>query len=107
MESEMTSRALLGQKPSVDIGRGCFPCARVVKIGAAPRPTAATVLVVMNFLRFMVVGWFGLSTERALQLLRSELPLPSAWKRKLRRSRLGLRPCDFSRVRHTTVRGRD
>jgi hypothetical protein len=27
----------------------------VDKIGVAPRPTAATLLVVMNFLRFMVM----------------------------------------------------
>jgi hypothetical protein len=46
------------------------------------------------------------STERAMQLLRSELQLPSAWRHRPSDSRPRLRPCDSWLVRHTTVRGR-
>src|ERR1700730_4404215 len=55
MESEMTSRALLGQKSAVDVGRGCFACARVVEIELLASPTAAAVLVVINVRRSILV----------------------------------------------------
>src|SRR5438270_11236655 len=45
------------------------------------------------------------STERVMQLLRSELQLPSAWRRRLSDWRLRLRPCDSWLARHTNVRG--
>src|SRR6202040_1047139 len=46
------------------------------------------------------------STERAMQLLRSELQLPSALRRRPSDWRLRLRPCGCWLVRRTTVRGR-
>ena len=45
------------------------------------------------------------STERAMQLLRSELQPPSAWRRRPSDWRLRLRPCGCWLVRHTTVGG--
>src|ERR1700730_3054687 len=104
MESEITSRALLGQKPSVDVGRGCFPRARAGTIGLLARPTAAAVLVVINVLRSMF-GSLLRSTGRLTQLLRSEPQLPSAWKRRPRDWRLRLRPLGCWLVPRTTVRG--
>src|SRR6266496_3258691 len=44
--------------------------------------------------------------ERGMQLLRSELQPPSAWRRKPSDWPLRLQPCDCWLVRHTTVRGR-
>src|SRR6202043_775728 len=46
------------------------------------------------------------STERAMQLLRSELQPPSAWRRRPRGWHLRLRPCGCWLVWHTTVPGR-
>ena len=45
------------------------------------------------------------SSERALQLLRSELQPPSAWRRRPSGWRLALQPCGCWLAWHTTVRG--
>src|SRR6266550_2752971 len=104
-----------------------FPRAGVVRIAVVPKPMAAAVVEVINVLRFIfgfnssAVGKLGdysvvrrhlsclpglqLATERAMQLLRSELPPPSVWRHRLSGWRLGLRPCGSWLVRHTIVQG--
>src|SRR5205814_9746873 len=73
-------------------------------IGSLARQTAA-VIVVIIFLRFMVMEWFGFSAGRTMQLLRLGLRPTSAWRRRPSDSLLLLRPCSFWLVRRTTVRG--
>jgi hypothetical protein len=55
MEIEMTSRAPSGQKSwcDFDVDLVSFPSLRVVKTGLTPTPAAATVVVLINVLRFI------------------------------------------------------
>jgi hypothetical protein len=74
--------------------------------GQSKNPPAITPVVFRNprrdfaksFIAFSLPSLPRCSTERAMQLLRSELQLPSAWKRKLSDSRLRLQPCDSWRA---------
>src|SRR6266550_701918 len=104
-----------------------FPGAGFVGIALVPKPMAVAVVEVINVLRFIfgfnssAVGKLGdypvvqrhlpclpglqLATERAMQLLRSELPPPSVWRHRPSGWRLRLQPCDSWLVRHTIVQG--
>src|SRR5260370_14111718 len=58
MEIEMTSRALSGQKSwcDFDIDFVSFPSLRVVKSELTPTPAAAALVVLINVLRFIILG---------------------------------------------------